>query len=124
MIKTEKIIVKEDQIIDKWLNEATAIYNQVLYFLRQEYFTARTENGSAKYKSVNEIYHLIKNIDCWKNSEMDIVVKQSIIRQCHSNWFATFKAFKKFNADKSRIQWKAKTAEISERRQDIHIDHR
>ena len=107
MVKTEKIIIRKDLIIDKWLIEATSIYNQVLYFLRQEYFAARDENRQAKYKSVNEIYHLIKDIDCWKNSEMDIVVKQSIIRQCHSNWFATFKAFKKFNANKSRIQWKA-----------------
>lgn len=103
MIKTEKIIVKEDLNIDQWLKKSTAIYNQCLYFLRQEYFAARDENRSAKYKSVNELYHLLKDIDCWKNSNMDIVVKQSIIRQCHLNWFTAFKAFKKFNANKSRI---------------------
>ena len=123
MIKTEKIIIKKDKVIEQWLKESTAIYNQCLYFLRQEYFAARNENRSAKYKSVNELYHLLKNIDCWKNSNIDIVVKQSIIRQCHSNWFAAFKAFKKFNADKSKFLRKAKTAKVSKRWKIIYIDY-
>lgn len=123
MIKTEKMIIKKDLIIDQWLKESTAIYNQCLYFLRQEYFTARDEKRSAKYKSVNELYHLLKELDCWKISSMDIVVKQAIIRQCHLNWFAAFKAFKKFNADKSRIQWKAKTAKILKRWKDFYFNY-
>lgn len=122
MIKTEKTIIRKDSVIEQWLKEATAIYNQCLYFLRQEYFAAKNENRSAKYKSVNELYNLLKDIDCWKNSNMDIVVKQSIIRQCHSNWFTAFKAFKKFNADRSKFLRKTKASKVFKGWKVIHID--
>lgn len=40
MIRTEKMILRKTDEIANWLSEATAIYNQGLYFLRQEYFVA------------------------------------------------------------------------------------
>lgn len=34
MIRSEKMVLKKTDEIEKWLSEATAIYNQVLYYLR------------------------------------------------------------------------------------------
>jgi len=38
MLRTEKMILKKTDEIDKWLSDATAIYDQALFYLRQEYF--------------------------------------------------------------------------------------
>ena len=36
MIRSEKMILKKTDEIGRWLIEATAIYNQTLYYIRQE----------------------------------------------------------------------------------------
>ena len=43
MIRSEKMILRKTNEIANWLSEGTAIYNQGLYFLRQEYFNAQRE---------------------------------------------------------------------------------
>ena len=49
MIRSEKMILRKTDEISNWLSEATAIYNQGLYFLRQEYFATQKENRQLKY---------------------------------------------------------------------------
>jgi len=40
MLRSEKMILSKTEEMARWLSDATAIYNQVLYYLRQEYFAA------------------------------------------------------------------------------------
>lgn len=75
MIRTEKMILRKTDEIANWLSEATAIYNQGLYFLRQEYFAAQKENRQPKYSDI-KLYDLVKLTEVWKTSNLDINVKQ------------------------------------------------
>ena len=43
MVRAEKMILRKTDEIASWLSEAIAIYNQALYYLRQEYFNAQKE---------------------------------------------------------------------------------
>lgn len=40
MIRSEKMILRKTDEVKQWLDEATVIYNQALYYLRFEYFAA------------------------------------------------------------------------------------
>ena len=60
MIRSEKMILRKTDEMANWLFEATAIYNQGLYFLRQEYFAAQKENRQPKYSNI-KLYDLDGN---------------------------------------------------------------
>ena len=77
MVRTEKMILRKTDEIANWLSEATAIYNQGLYFLRQEYFAAQKENRQPKYSDI-KLYNLVKYTEAWKISNLDINVKQYV----------------------------------------------
>ena len=79
MLRTEKMILKKTDEIDKWLSDATAIYDQALFYLRQEYFQAKKENKQPNYKKI-KLYDLAKTTESWKNSNLDINAKQYILR--------------------------------------------
>ena len=85
MIRSEKMILKKTDEIDKWLTEATSIYDQCLYYLRQEFFQAQKENRKPNYKNI-KLYDLIKETNSWNNSNLDINAKQYIIRKVNDNW--------------------------------------
>ena len=52
-MRTEKIVLKNKHIdeILSWLKEGTEIYNQSLYYLRQEFFQLRDELKKQNDKS-------------------------------------------------------------------------
>lgn len=107
MIRTEKMILRKTDEIANWLSEATAIYNQGLYFLRQEYFAAKKENRQPKYSDI-KLYDLVKNIEAWKISTLDINVKQYVLRKVNDNWKSFYKAYKSYWKDKSKFLGKPK----------------
>lgn len=102
MLRSEKIVLKKDEKIAQWLDDATAIYNQVLYYLRQEYFQAKKENRKPEYSKI-DLYALVKESDSWKNSDLDYNVKQQVIRKVDQNWKSFYKACKSYWNDKSRF---------------------
>lgn len=59
MIRSEKIILKKTDEIDKWLSQATVIYDQCLYYLRQEYFQAKKDGRKPDYTKI-KLYELVK----------------------------------------------------------------
>ena len=59
MIRSEKMILRKTDEIANWLTEATAIYNQALYYLRQEYFNAQKEQRKPDYSKI-DLYTLLK----------------------------------------------------------------
>ena len=80
MIHSEKMILRKTNEIDKWISQATSIYDQSLYYLRQEYFQAKKDNRKPDYKKI-KLYELVKETTTWKNSDLDINAKQYIIRK-------------------------------------------
>lgn len=107
MIRTEKMILRKTDEIASWLSEATAIYNQGLYFLRQEYFEAQKENRQPKYSDI-KLYDSVKYTEAWKKSNLDINVKQYVLRKVNDNWKSFYKACKSYWKDKSKFLGKPK----------------
>ena len=107
MIRSEKMILKKTDEIDKWLTEATSIYDQCLYYLRQEFFQAQKENRKPNYKNI-KLYDLIKETNSWNNSNLDINAKQYIIRKVNDNWNSFYNACKSYWKNKSKFNGKPK----------------
>ena len=74
MIRAEKMILRKTDEVSKWLSEATAIYNQALFYLRQEYFDAKKLKRKPEYLKI-DLYKLVKETDSWKTSGLDINAK-------------------------------------------------
>lgn len=102
MIHSEKMILRKTNEIDKWISQATSIYDQSLYYLRQEYFQAKKDNRKPDYKKI-KLYELVKETTTWKNSDLDINAKQYIIRKVNNNWTLFYKACKSYWKDKSKF---------------------
>ena len=90
MIRSEKMILRKTDEITNWLSEATAIYNQGLYFLRQEYFAAQKENRHPEYSNI-KLYDLVKQTEAWKISNLDTNAKQYVLRKVNDNWKSFYK---------------------------------
>ncbi len=106
MVRTEKIILN-DKRLKLMLLESTSIYNQSLYFLRQSYFKTKKEQ---KIKTPNyyELYNLVKNEKCFKESNLDYVAKQSIIKQASANWTSFIKSALAYKKNKDKFKAKPK----------------
>lgn len=89
------------------LRDSTSIYNQSLYFLRRAFFSSK-EEGNIKTPSYNELYNLVKTEDCFVNSKMDYVVKQSSIKQAFNNWKSFIRASISYKKSPSKFLGKPK----------------
>ena len=89
------------------MESSSRIYNQALYFLRQVYFKTK-EDGEIKTPSYNQIYHLLKNEDCYKTSVLDTVVKQESIKQAYNNWKGFIKARISYNKNPKKFTGRPK----------------
>ena len=81
MVRTEKMILRKTDEIANWLSEATAIYNQGLYFLRQEYFAAQKENRQPKYSDI-KLYDLTVLGNCSIDYKGDLSGKTPVGVYC------------------------------------------
>lgn len=102
MIRSEKIILNKTVEIDNWLSQATSIYDQALYYLRQEYFQAKKENRKPDYKKI-KLYDLVKETEAWKSSSLDTNAKQYVLRKVSDNWSSFYKACKAYWKDQSKF---------------------
>ena len=103
MVRAEKMILRKTDEIASWLSEATAIYNQALYYLRQEYFNAQKEQRKPNYSKI-DLYTLLKQHYCWTLSTLDINCKQYVLRNVNANWKSFYRAIKAYWKDKSKFK--------------------
>ena len=70
------------------------VYDQALYFLRQEYFRCRDLNWSElpKYPSKFDLMELTKACENVKSTHLDINVKKDIVFQARSDWDSWIKS--------------------------------
>src|ERR1051326_309101 len=71
------------------------LYNQANYQIRQAFI------HEGRYLPYAEIYHRIKQLDCYK--ALPAKVANSILILLHKNWVAFFEALKAYQADPSRF---------------------
>lgn len=102
MIRSEKMILRKTDEVKQWLDEATVIYNQALYYLRFEYFAAQKEGRSSDFSKI-DLYKTLKEMDVWKNTTLDVNAKQYVIRKVNDNWKSFYKACKSYQKDKSKF---------------------
>ena len=79
-------IVDGNKSIDKMLADSLSIYDQALYFIRQDFFKKPLEERDiCKYKimSKSRMDVLIKNTKAFKNSNLDYNIKQYAAYQVH-----------------------------------------
>lgn len=107
MIRSEKIILKKTDEIDKWLSQATLIYDQCLYYLRQEYFQSKKDGRRPDYTKI-KLYDLVKETDAWKSSSLDFNAKQYVIRKVNDNWTSFYKAIKAYWKDRTKFKGRPK----------------
>lgn len=121
-MRTEKIVLKNKHIdeILSWLKEGTEIYNQSLYYLRQEFFQLRDELKKQNEKSEKKekekeknhslnyysLYSLVQKTDAFKNSSLDFVVKQNVVKLACQNWKSFSAARKSWKANPSKFTGK------------------
>ena len=122
-LRTTSTLIKDKHII-KQLNDmlidATIIYDQTIYYYRQEYFRVRDINNEryknlkpdeemvyekAVYPKFNEIYNLVKVREAWTNSKLDHVVRTAALNQGITNWFSMLKSLKSYFNNKQSYNY-------------------
>lgn len=106
MIRTRTTLIKSTEELNKMLIDSRALYDQSLYFLRQSYFETkklRECNSSVKFQTPNffKLCKIVKETDIFKNSNLDYVIKQAVIKQVSSNWNSFMNSIVKYNKCKS-----------------------
>ena len=105
MVRSEKMILRLTDEIDRWLDEATKIYDQALYFFRQDFFKARDEKVLCKH-DFKKIYSLLKDSAVWKESSLDYNAKQYVLRKVQDNFKSFYSTLKAYSKCKTRFTGK------------------
>ena len=105
-LRTTSVVIKDKHIIKKindMLIDATCVYDQTLYYYRQEYFRVRDINNDRKsklkegermvyekavYPKLKEVYDLVKEKESWKESKLDHVVKTAALQSAITFWLS------------------------------------
>ena len=87
--------------------DATKVYNQSLYYLRQAYFETKKE-GKIKTPSFEALYHTVKETEAYKNSILDTVVKQNQIKAACNNWKSFIRGIMSYNKTPSKFKARPK----------------
>jgi putative transposase len=88
------------------MEDSLAIYDQALYYQRQEYFKGRNNNEKYKVYSYNDLWNIVKDTPAYKDSKLDIGPKTYAIRQVVKNWKAYMKSLNEFYKDPSKFEGK------------------
>ena len=80
-------------IIDAAAFASKNLYNQAMYQIRQAYL------HEGKYLPYAEVYHLVKQMDCYK--ALPAKVANALLILIHKNWVSFFKAMEAYQEDPS-----------------------
>ena len=92
-------IVDGNETIDKMLADSLSIYDQALYFIRQDFFkTPIEERDICKYKimSKKKLNALVKNTKAFRDSKLDYNIKQNAAYQAHESFVDWKKAMTEY----------------------------
>jgi putative transposase len=101
------MVIKSNGKLREMMSEGLAIYDQALYYVRKSYFDTK-ESGKIKTLSFMELYNIMKEEECFKNSHLDYVVKTEMIRQVIKNWKSFIKATMVYKKNSSEFTGRPK----------------
>ena len=120
MVLTCQILIKDDHKILELLKESRKIYDQALYHMRHAYFETKSQ-GKIKTYSYNELYNIVKNEGCFKESKLDYVTKQYIIKQVFIAWKSFIKAYVKYKTNPKLFTGRPKIVKYLYNRTDYNV---
>ena len=96
---TKSLLSMSDHRFDRLMADALCIYDQALYYLRQEYFCCRDLGWSdqPKYPLWYDLCSLVSERECW-NVKLDINCKKQVVFQALSAWNSWLKSSKDYKA--------------------------
>lgn len=106
MLIVHSIVVKDSPDMLSMMEDSLAIYDQALYYQRQEYFKGQNDNEKYKVYSYNDLWKIVKDTPAYKNSKIDIGPKTYAIRQAVKNWKVYMKSLKEFYKTPSKFAGK------------------
>lgn len=107
MLKTWSYILKNDERLDKMMSDSLSIYDCALYYQRQAYFKSKEQSKIKTYSYV-ELWNIVKESEQIKNSTLDYVAKQYIVKQVYDNWKAFIKSTMAYKENKSKFHARPK----------------
>lgn len=120
MIKTWSIVINDDKRLLKMMSDSLCIYDQALYFQRQSYFESKNE-GKIKTYSCNQLWERVKNEDKIKQSNLDINIKQQIIKQVSKSWLSWIKSNISYKKDNKNFNNRPKIPSYLYKRKKYNI---
>ena len=103
-LRSVHTFVDYDERLNSMTVDSVSLYDQGLYFLRQEYFRCRDLNWSEipKYPSRFDLHKLVISTEAFQNFKLDINVKKQCISQAYDNWFGWIKTKKDYRVHPER----------------------
>lgn len=120
MFKCLNCILDNDERLLKMMSDSLSIYDKALYFQRQSYFETK-EQGRIKTYSYVDLYNIVKNEDVFKNSKLDINIKQQAIKQVCNDWLSFIKSTISYRNNKSKFLSKPKMPNYLYKKKDWNI---
>lgn len=108
MTLTQTIIMNDNTEVLQMLRDSLSIYDQCLYFLRQQHFEFLKDGVKQKSLNLKTLYDLVKETPSFKESKMDSVVKSGIIRQVLSVWSCYIKSLVSYKRTPLKFKSKPK----------------
>ena len=89
LIGTCTQIVDGNETIDKMLTDSLSIYDQALYFIRQDFFKIPLEERDIcnyEIMSKKKLNALVKNTKAFRDSDLDYNIKQNAVYQARESF--------------------------------------
>lgn len=106
MLSVIQIVTNNTPELLSCMEDSLSIYDQALYYQRQEYFRGRNNNEKYKVYSFKDLWDLVKLTPAYKDSKLDIGPKTYAIRQVSQNWRDYMKALKSYHKNPSNFKGK------------------
>ena len=106
MFRSYNIIVKDNPSLLKMMEGSLAIYDQALYYQRQEYFRGLKNKEKYRLLQCNELWNIVKNTQAYKEAKLDCGSKVYVIKQMLQNWKIYMRKNRKFFTDNSAYSGK------------------
>ena len=106
MLGVIQIVTNNNPELLSYMEDSLSIYDQALYYQRQEYFRGRNNNEKYKVYSFKDLWDLVKLTPAYKESKLDIGPKTYAIRQVSKNWSNYIKSLKSYTKNPSNFKGK------------------
>lgn len=120
MLRSWNIVVRNDIRLLKMMSDSLSIYDQALYLQRQSYFKTK-DQGKIKTYSYNQLWEKVKTERKIVESNLDINIKQYVVKQVAKNWLSWIKATQSYKKNPSKFKGRPKMPNYLYKSKDYNI---